>query len=1145
MGMGGDEVGSIEKLERHLALLKVEYTKLQRNYVELERKYNEIVASTEGESAEFSSFVSRLALTASSLYGRSMYSDLNIKTNANGTLIPAHKFVLHARSEKWQNEVLASTNLMDWSDLEEDIATALLRWIYTDIVDLQHDRLTLGLLKVAHQFSLPALLGLCERALVASVGVRSCVRFYCVAEEVGATALLEYCSGIISTHWDDLTPQDFEYMSGPLLFKMLKSKTKHPLHAAIRLLREDVVFLCLVENDTVLPKLVNSLSENGQLPLQMALSLKNIQIAQTLVKNGCANVNAYDANGSTLLIDAVKKSDNFAADFLLSQNCIVDNLSRPSSDTALHIICSYGRSNCDQNDFSQMLDIGRKILQCNPNVNIQNIQGQTPLHIAIISQNLDMVNLLLDVPNIDVNLRTTEEKSPLELSLNLFEKEGSGIASKLLQMGAQPNPLKAETNDSLLQTLILQGSTFENAAVFLADFAIVDHINNNGMTALHLAAKHNMPILVTKLLHMGASANIQSSKADMKSPLHVAVEASALQVIKVFSNFRKDGATPLDYNCKDSNGDSPLSLCLALNQMKLASLLIAGGADVNARNDCELTLFHQCILNGNDEKAIFLLEQGADINALTGEQKSGLQLSIDNHLPKVVDMLCTKGVDLGVFNKNGDSPLWTSLELGFEDVAQILIRHGIDTDCWSQGPEGCQQTLLHRAIDENKESIAMFLVQNQCDLDSPRQLGPNGEGSDEARDKASPLHLCCQWGLSKVVQALIDHGANVNSLDIDNKSPVHIAIENQHEDIINILLCHPGIDLKVRDKLGLTPFAASLAIRNHKAAQRILERLPNAAEIMDQRGRNFLHVAILKDDLESVLFLLAIVVDVNSRVHDAYQSTPLHLAAASKNEMIIRNLILAGARINERDAVQKMPLHIAIERGNISAVSAMIQNNADFDATDADGNNALHLAVHGGQLAIVRELLTESRVNAEAINAKGRNPLHELCRLGEDNTGAAICELFLECMPKFPINVPDMDGNTPLLLAYMRGQSPLCKVLVKVGACLGAQNREGISIFNFKLATDQLLSKLLDQLPKESPWSESELCQECGSKFSLTMRKHHCRHCGRVLCSKCSNNDVPILKFGINKPVRVCHICFDVIQGGGVESIGNSFVNFF
>lgn len=139
--------------------------------------------------------------------------------------------------------------ISDWSDLETDVGYALLRWLYTDAIDLQHDTLALGLLRAAHKFKLPGLLGLCERALVSSVGVRSCVRFYCVAEEVGAASLLEYCSGLISSHWDDLTPQDFEHMSGPLLYKMLKSKTKHPLHSAVRLLREDVVFLCLVENN--------------------------------------------------------------------------------------------------------------------------------------------------------------------------------------------------------------------------------------------------------------------------------------------------------------------------------------------------------------------------------------------------------------------------------------------------------------------------------------------------------------------------------------------------------------------------------------------------------------------------------------------------------------------------------------------------------------------------------------------------------------------------------------------------------------------------------------------------------------------------------------------------------------------------------
>lgn len=33
--------------------------------------------------------------------------------------------------------------------------------------------------------------------------------------------------------------------------------------------------------------------------------------------------------------------------------------------------------------------------------------------------------------------------------------------------------------------------------------------------------------------------------------------------------------------------------------------------------------------------------------------------------------------------------------------------------------------------------------------------------------------------------------------------------------------------------------------------------------------------------------------------------------------------------------------------------------------------------------------------------------------------------------------------------------------------------------------------RLLDQLSKEPPWVDGEACQECDTKFTITMRKHH------------------------------------------------------
>lgn len=70
----------------------------------------------------------------------------------------------------------------------------------------------------------------------------------------------------------------------------------------------------------------------------------------------------------------------------------------------------------------------------------------------------------------------------------------------------------------------------------------------------------------------------------------------------------------------------------------------------------------------------------------------------------------------------------------------------------------------------------------------------------------------------------------MNSRDADNKTPLHIAIENQHPEIISLLLSVPEIDLSLRDKSGLSPFATALTFRNNKAAQAILDKLPSAAE---------------------------------------------------------------------------------------------------------------------------------------------------------------------------------------------------------------------------------------------------------------------------------------------------------------------------
>ena len=71
-------------------------------------------------------------------------------------------------------------------------------------------------------------------------------------------------------------------------------------------------------------------------------------------------------------------------------------------------------------------------------------------------------------------------------------------------------------------------------------------------------------------------------------------------------------------------------------------------------------------------------------------------------------------------------------------------------------------------------------------------------------------------------------------------------------------------------------------------------------------------------------------------------------------------------------------------------------------------------------------------------------------------------------LPFFPL--PDVESNSVLLLAYQKGNTNLCKSIVRAGACMGKTNSAGLSIFNYPVATKQLLFKLLDMLPVEPPW---------------------------------------------------------------------------
>ncbi|XP_053576653.1 FYVE, RhoGEF and PH domain-containing protein 5 [Bombina bombina] len=62
------------------------------------------------------------------------------------------------------------------------------------------------------------------------------------------------------------------------------------------------------------------------------------------------------------------------------------------------------------------------------------------------------------------------------------------------------------------------------------------------------------------------------------------------------------------------------------------------------------------------------------------------------------------------------------------------------------------------------------------------------------------------------------------------------------------------------------------------------------------------------------------------------------------------------------------------------------------------------------------------------------------------------------------------------------------------------------------------------------------MCMNCGSDFSLTLRRHHCHACGKIVCRSCSRNKYP-LKYLKDRPSKVCNICYSELKKREVTAL--------
>lgn len=125
----------------------------------------------------------------------------------------------------------------------------------------------------------------------------------------------------------------------------------------------------------------------------------------------------------------------------------------------------------------------------------------------------------------------------------------------------------------------------------------------------------------------------------------------------------------------------------------------------------------------------------------------------------------------------------------------------------------------------------------------------------------------------------------------------------------------------------------------------------------DAKGHTLLILAAYNDSIDTVDLLLKNGADVH--LQDG-MGTALMAAGFKGSREIVKRLLAAGARVDERNGIGATALMFAAMTGRVEVVKMLLKHRADIEARDSRGLNAKQLAEQQGNAPMV-ELLERSQ----------------------------------------------------------------------------------------------------------------------------------------------------------------------------------------
>ncbi len=237
------------------------------------------------------------------------------------------------------------------------------------------------------------------------------------------------------------------------------------------------------------------------------------------------------------------------------------------------------------------------------------------------------------------------------------------IASSEPSLSVSDFLLETDDIDTLLET-IEKGFTEKAATLIQGNANIVQKKNNQGCTALHIAAKKGYVDLVKLILSNGANINAKDSEG--YTPLLLA--ENHLEVVELLL------ANNADINASQNWGWTILLSAAKWDNTELARIVLANKPDLNIRNSDGNTPLH---LASFDVMKL-LLDAGAEINSKNNDGRTPLHEAVSSWSSKTeeVKLLIARNADINAKDNSGETPLSSAIGAENDEMVQLLRQNG-------------------------------------------------------------------------------------------------------------------------------------------------------------------------------------------------------------------------------------------------------------------------------------------------------------------------------------------------------------------------------------------------------------------------------------------------------------------------------------